>query len=60
MNALLKDGEDFSNYVLTRGRGPLTLIRAATAENAALVGCGLIDGSGTIFADMTKIGTASR
>ncbi len=53
--AVLKGSEDLADY--GQGRGRMPLIRATKAENIAITGRGTIDGSGTVFMDMTKTRT---
>jgi hypothetical protein len=53
--AVLKGSENLADYSQGRGRRPL--IWATNAENIAIVGRGIIDGSGTTFMDMTKTRT---
>jgi len=53
--AVLKGSEDLADYGRGRGRAPL--IRATDAEDIAIAGRGIIDGSGTTFMDMTKTRT---
>jgi len=55
--AVLKGSDDLNDYIIDGKR--YGLIFAKDAENVAITGRGIIDGSGTAFMDMTKSRTAS-
>jgi polygalacturonase len=50
--AVVKGSEDVNDY--RAGNRTYSLIRATDARNIAIIGRGIIDGSGTAFMDMDK------